>query len=86
MTKGVLLIVFLAVSAAQFMPSCEGGAASTLVGWVDAKYYHGRRQSYVIVINNIEHSVPDDFYDMVEVGDLVKREGGIWSIVRKKGS
>ena len=85
MTKGVLLVVFLAVSVAQLLPSCEGGSR-TLIGWVQEKYYHGRRSSYVIVINNVEHNVPDDFFDVVEIGDLVKREAGIWSIVRKKGT
>jgi len=81
----VLLMVFLVVSVAQFMPSCEG-TSRPLVGWVEDKFYHGRRSAYVVVINNVEHNVPDDFYDMVEIGDLVKREGGVWSIVRKKGS
>jgi len=80
----VLLVVFLAVSVAQFAPSCEG-RGNTVIGWVDAKYYHGRRQSFVVVINNVEYSVPDDFYYLVEVGDLVKSEGGLWSIVRKRG-
>lgn len=85
MGKGVLLVVFLAVAVAQILPSCEG-TSRTVIGWVDDKYYHGRRQSYVVVINNVEHSVPDDFYDMVEIGDLVKSEGGIWTIVRKRGT
>lgn len=83
--KGILLVVFLVISVAQFFPSCEG-SSRTIIGWVEAKYYHGRRQSYVVVINNVEYSVPDDFYDMVDVGDLVKNEGGTWSIVRKRGT
>ena len=81
----VLLVVVLAVSMAQFAPSCEG-QGNTIIGWVDAKYYHGRRQSFVVVINNVEYSVPDDFYYLVEVGDLVKSEGGIWTIVKKRGT
>ena len=81
----VLLVVVLAVSLAQFAPSCEG-RDTTVIGWVDAKYYHGRRQSFVVVINNVEYNVPDDFYYLVEVGDLVKSEGGIWSIVKKRGT
>ncbi|HEU5300013.1 MAG TPA: hypothetical protein VFW08_11010 [bacterium] len=85
MTKGVLLVVLLAVSVAQILPSCEGGER-TITGWVEAKYWHGRRQSYVIVINNTEYNVPDTFYDQVGVGDLVKREAGVWTIVRKKGT
>lgn len=83
--KGVLLLVFLVVSVAQILPSCEG-RSRTVIGWVEAKYYHGGRQSHVVVINNVEYNVPDDFYDMVDVGDLVKNEGGIWTIVRKKGT
>lgn len=86
MGKGLLLVVLLSITLAQFMPSCEGGAGRTVVGWVEDKYYHGRRQSYVVVINNVEYNVPDDFYALVEVGDLVKNEGGIWTIVRKRGA
>ncbi|HXF82772.1 MAG TPA: hypothetical protein VNN19_08475 [bacterium] len=85
MTKGILLVAILAIAVAQVLPSC-GGEERTITGWVEAKYWHGRRQSYVIVINNVEYNVPDAFYDEVEVGDLVKRENGIWTIVRKKGT
>lgn len=87
MGKGILLIVFLTVSVVQ-LPSCGlgGSGGSSIVGWVEAKYWHGRRQSHVVVINNVEWNVPDDFYDLVEVGDLVKNEGGVWTIVRKRGT
>lgn len=82
----VLLVVFLAVSVAQFTPSCEGRSSGSVIGWVSDKYYHGGRQSYVVVINNVEYNVPDDFYWLVDIGDLVKSEGGIWTIVRKRGT
>ncbi|HXF82576.1 MAG TPA: hypothetical protein VNN19_07480 [bacterium] len=83
----ILLVVVLAVSLAQVLPSCgTGGTGREVVGWVEAKYWHGRRQSYVVVINNVEYNVPDDFYDQVEVGDLVKYAGGTWTIVRKRGT
>ena len=82
----VLLVVVLAVSLAQFFPSCESRTGGSVIGWVDAKYFHGGRDSFVVVINNVEYNVPDDFYYLVEVGDLVKNEGGMWSIVRKKGA
>lgn len=86
MAKGILLVVFLAVAIAQALPSC-GGEPRIITGWVDAKYYHGGRDSYVVVINNIEYNVPDDFYFTVEVGDLVRRDpDGLWRIVRKKGT
>lgn len=84
--KGIFLVVLLAVSVAQILPSCGTGGGATIIGWVEAKYYHGRRQSYVVVINNVEYNVPDDFYDIVEIGDLVKNEGGTWTIVRKRGT
>ncbi len=84
MVKGVLLVVFLAVSFAQILPSCGSDRSDvTVIGWVDDKYWHGGRQSYVVVINNVEYNIPDDFYDFVEIGDLVKNEGGIWTIIRK---
>jgi hypothetical protein len=81
-----LLVVVLAVSVAQFIPSCDSTGGASVVGWVDAKYYHGARESFVVVINNVEYNVPDDFYYLVGIGDLVKSEGGIWSIVRKRGT
>ncbi len=84
--KAILLVVVLSVSVAQVLPSCGMGSEREIVGWVEAKYYHGRRQSYVVVINNTEYNVPDDFYDQVEVGDLVKYAGGVWTIVRKRGT
>ena len=85
MVKGVLLVVMLATAVAQILPSCEG-SSRTIIGWVDDKFYHGRRASYVVVINNVEYNVPDDFYALVEIGDLVKNEGGIWTIVKKRGT
>ena len=82
----LLLVLVLAVSLAQFAPGCgESRTGGSVIGWVDAKYYHGGRESFVVVINNVEYNVPDDFYYLVEVGDLVKSEGGIWSIVKKRG-
>lgn len=84
MTKGVLLVVILAISVAQFLPSCAG-TERTVTGWVEYKYFHAGRGWYMIVINNVEYPVPDDFYDQVQVGDLVKYENGLWTIVRKKG-
>ena len=81
----VLLVVVLALSVAQILPSCEG-RNTTVIGWVDEKYYHPRRLSYVVVINHVEYNVPDDFYELVGIGDLVKYEGGLWSIVKKKGT
>lgn len=84
-SKGILLVVLLAGSLGQIVPSC-GGEARTLIGWVEEKYYHGARESYVVVINNIEYNVPDDFFFLVEVGDLVARdENGLWRIVRRRG-
>jgi hypothetical protein len=82
----VLLVVVLAVAVAQFAPSCDSRTGGSVIGWVDAKYYHGGRESFVVVINNVEYNVPDDFYYLVEVGDLVKNEGGIWTIMKKRGT
>lgn len=82
----VLLVVVLAVSLGQFVPSCGAGGANEVIGWVADKYYLPKRQSFVVVINNVEYNVPDDFYYLVEVGDLVKNDGGIWTIVKKKGT
>jgi hypothetical protein len=83
----VLLVVVLAVSLAQFAPSC-GGLGKEVVGWVDGKHWSGRRDSYVIIINNVEYNVPDDFYNLVQIGDMVKYDPktDAWSILRKAGT
>lgn len=86
MIKPALVLLVFAV-VAQVLPSCGGDQG--VIGWVDAKY---RRQSseaieYIIVINYQEYSVPGSFWQVVEVGDLVKQEAsGQWVIVRKRGS
>jgi hypothetical protein len=86
--KGLLLVALLATTLAQVFPSCDGGGGGgpRVIGWVEAKYARAVDPQYVIVINGIEYAVPDDFFFRVEVGDLVKYEGGVWTIVRRAGS
>ncbi|MDR7426437.1 MAG: hypothetical protein QN152_13280 [Armatimonadota bacterium] len=87
MTKGLLLVALVATTLAQVLPSCDGGGGGPkVIGWVEAKYARAADPQYVVVINGIEYAVPDDFFFKVEVGDLVKYEGGVWTIIRRAGS
>jgi hypothetical protein len=89
MTKA-LVVVLLVV--AQILPSCGGGpgesgeepARPDVIGWVDEKRTRvWETIPHIIVINQVEYGVPYDFWTSVNVGDLVKYEGGRWSIVRR---
>ena len=86
MTKVILLTVLVAGTVAQVFPSCSQ-ATVTVIGWVEAKYSHAAAaEQYIIVVNSVEYGVPYNFWYQVKVGDLVKFENGIWTIVRKAGT
>ncbi len=88
MIKGILLAVLLATTVAQIFPGCGGsGTPPTVIGWVQRKLYLPTRmpEPYIIVINYIEYGVEYGFWIQVDVGDLVKYENGVWSIVKKGG-
>jgi hypothetical protein len=57
-----------------------------VIGWVEAKYDRAVDPQHVVVINGIEYAVPEDFFLRVGVGDLVKKQGGTWTIVRRGSS
>lgn len=89
----VLAVVAL-LSVAQILPSCGGGpgssgepsvtSAAQVIGWVDEKRTRvWDTTPWIVVINNVEHGVPYEFWMTVDIGDLVKLEGAKWSIVRK---
>lgn len=86
MIKPALVLLVFAV-VAQIFPSCEGSA---VVGWVEEKIRRGSAEegiTHIIVINHHEYSVPAGFWQIVEVGDLVKQEpSGQWTIVKKRGT
>ncbi len=85
MIKAVLLTVLLATTVAQIFPSC-GGPGKTVIGWVQKKLFLTQKpEPHIIVINYIEYGVPYEFWIDVEVGDLVKLENGVWTIVKKGG-
>lgn len=85
MTKAVVLVVLGLTALAQAFPSC-GSSEVIVIGWVEAKFRSPFHDAYIIEINNVEYSVPQDFWELVGVGDLVKFEGGVWKIVRKRGT
>jgi len=84
LSKLFLMIMVGTLALAQIVPSC-GGEEQTIVGWVARKFVSGFRNAYIVQINNVEYEVPQDFYDVVRVGDLVKQEHGIWTIVKRAG-
>lgn len=75
------MLAVLFVVAAQVAPSCGGGEAREIVGWVEEKFERNPR--YYIVINHFQYSVPYPFWRDVGVGDLVKFDGTKWTIVKK---
>lgn len=85
MSNVVLLLVFSLTAVAQILPSCDGrpGGEPTVIGRVEDKYARASDPQHVVVINGIEYAVPLDFFMRVEAGDLVKMQGGIWTIVRR---
>lgn len=82
MPKVILMVIVGALAFGQLAPSC-GEEERTVVGWVERKFPAPGRDAVVIVINHVEYAVPPEFYDEVRVGDLVKFEGGIWTIVKR---
>jgi hypothetical protein len=86
MLRGVLLVV-LATTLAQALPSCGGEVEkSEVVGWVEAKRIDSTSHDFLIVINSVEYLVPGYFWSQVEVGDLVKWDGMTWTIVKKRNA
>ena len=85
----VLFALILVTVVAQ-VPSCGGifsGGDETIIGYVEEKYvapdFQGSPAKPWIVVNGKDYMVPWEFYRKVDVGDIVKHERGIWSIVKK---
>ncbi len=84
MSKLFVMVIVGSLALAQIVPSC-GGEEQTIVGWVQRKFPFPARDAYMIEINNVEYEVPQEFYEEVKAGDLVKYEKGIWTILKKAG-
>lgn len=83
MMKLVLLAVAL-LSVAQILPSCGGNPeGSTVIGWVEAKGYDRFAGGYTVTILSEDYEVPWAFFQEVKVGDLVKWDGKVWTILKK---
>jgi hypothetical protein len=85
----ITLFVLLAVTIAQ-LPSCSITGSDTIVGYVEEKIRLpldvGGGTKPFILIGGTDYEVPMDFWLQVRVGDLVRRENGIWTIVRRSGT
>ena len=83
--KVMLVVLLLAVAQVQACGNLFGGGDDTVIGYVEDKYvapeFVGPQPH--IVVNAQDYIVPWDFYRKVDVGDIVKREKGIWTIVKK---
>ncbi len=91
----VLAVVALVV-VLQIIPSCGGakpsddsssvgsGKPAVVIGWVDEKRTDPRETvPWLVVINSQGYGVPYAFWRQVSIGDLVKYDGEVWTIVRK---
>ncbi len=78
-----VLLVVLMVTAAQILPSCGDGGTTAVIGWVEAKRVERINRTFYITINDVEYEVPGNFWSDVRIGDLVKWEDGVWTIVRR---
>lgn len=84
----VLLVTFLVTSLAQIVPSCGGGGEgrpgdALVIGTVEYKRITQPERSYTIFVLATEYDVPTAFWQQVNVGDLVKWDGRVWTIVRR---
>lgn len=85
MVKVLAVVVLLAV--AQAVPACEGGKPKIIIGYVQEKRFIAREPvPWLIVIESIEYPAPQDFWNRVGVGDLVKYDGLTWTLIRKATS
>ncbi len=82
----VVVLASLLISLAQVFPSCSGDdSGSVVIGWVEAKRRDQMFDAYEVVINSNAYEVPAYFWDQVRVGDLVKWDGKVWTIVKRAG-
>ncbi len=83
MLKALLLAVAL-LSVAQILPSCgDNPGGATVIGWVEAKYYDRFAGGYSITVLSESYEVDWAFFQEVKVGDLVKWDGKVWTILKK---
>lgn len=85
-----LIVIFLATSMAQIVPSCGGSETgrpgdALVTGVVEAKRITQPERNYTIFVLSTEYDVPVPFWQDVRVGDLVKWDGKVWTIVRRGG-
>jgi len=79
----IVLFATLLISLAQMFPSCGGDEGGVVIGWVEAKRRDPAFDVFELVINGAAYEVPAYFWDQVKVGDLVKWDGKVWTIVKK---
>ena len=80
-TLTVLFVVgLLSVLAADVTVGC--GGQDYVYGSVTQKINAGHEQNNTIMVNGSPFEVPLDFFEQVQVGDMVRFNGKEWSIVK----
>jgi len=79
-TLTVFVVVgLLSVFAADISTGC---GQDYVYGAVTQKINAGHEQNSTIMVNGQPYEVPSDFYQQVQVGDMVKFNGKEWTIVK----
>jgi len=79
-TLTVFVVVgLLSVFAADISTGC---GQDYVYGQVTQKINAGHEQNSTIMVNGQPYEVPSDFYQQVQVGDMVKFNGKEWTIVK----
>jgi hypothetical protein len=83
----IAFVLVLLLPLAQLVPGCDREPGQPeVIGWVEAKRFDPSGGEFILVINGHDYAAPFPFWQQVQVGDLVKQQGGVWSIVRRRGA
>lgn len=77
----LLFVAILSLLAADVSVGC--GAKAYVYGPVTQKFSTSIQEDHLILVNGQSYSVPYDFFQRVQVGDTVRFNGSVWSIVSK---
>jgi len=83
--RAFVFIAILSILAADLSVGC--GSQAYVYGPVTQKFATGTDEvDRMIEIGGTTYLVPPIFFAQIEVGDIVKYNGRIWTIVRKAGA
>jgi hypothetical protein len=80
----LLFVALLSLLAADISIGC--GSQAYVFGTVTQKYVvSGEASDRFILVEGQSYAVPWDFYNKVQIGDVVRFNGHEWSIVQRGG-